>query len=222
VFTAHNRRMSSERAHEERGPRPTVTRVERVPRKRERIALPGGAELRALEPGDARELHALIEANRAHLAEWLPWAARQTGEDTERFIAWSREQPGNTNGCQAAIVDRGVIVGVIGSHGFDRQHSCAHLGYWLAEDAQGRGTMTQALGAMLDEALDAWGLHRVEVRATVENERSRALIERVGFTFEGVAREAFRLGGTFRDDAVYSMLAAEWRALRRAGAAARE
>jgi ribosomal-protein-serine acetyltransferase len=82
--------------------------------------------------------------------------------------------------------------------------------------------MTQAVRAMLDETLDAWGLHRVEIRATVENERSRALIERVGFTFEGVAREAFRLGDAFRDDAVYSMLAPEWRILRAAREATNE
>jgi ribosomal-protein-serine acetyltransferase len=208
--------MSSARRYDERPPQPTVTRVARVSGIRELIALPGGAELRALEPGDGRELQALIEANRAHLAEWLPWAAGQTRDDTERFIAWSREQLRNASGCQAAIVDRGVIVGVIGSHGIDRQHSSTRLGYWLAADAQGRGTMTQAVRAMLDEALDAWGLHRVEIRATVENERSRALIARVGFTFEGVAREAFRLGGAFRDDAVYSMLAPDWGVLRKA------
>jgi RimJ/RimL family protein N-acetyltransferase len=39
----------------------------------------------------------------------------------------------------------------------------------------------------------------------------------VGLTFEGVARESFRLGGEFRDDAVYSMLAHEWRARLPAG-----
>jgi ribosomal-protein-serine acetyltransferase len=214
--------MPGERQYDVRPPQPTVSRVAPVPRMRELIPLPGGAELRALEHSDLGELHALIEANRAHLAEWLPWAASQTREDTARFIASGREQLRNANACQAAIVDRGVIIGVVGAHGIDRQHSSTHLGYWLAADAQGRGTMTRAVRAMLDEALGPWGLHRVEIRATVENERSRALIERVGLTFEGVAREAFRLGGAFRSDAVYSMLAPEWRVLRAAGEAERE
>jgi ribosomal-protein-serine acetyltransferase len=55
-----------------------------------------------------------------------------------------------------------------------------------------------------------WGLNRVEIRASVENERSRALIERLGFHYEGAARQAFRLADGYHDDAVYSMLAAEW------------
>lgn len=195
----------------------TAPALARVPRAPERIALPGGAELRPLEPSDTGDLHRLIEANRAHLARWLPWAATQTREDTARFIALSREQMSAGNGFQAAILERGCIAGVIGFHGADMQHRATSIGYWLAADAQGRGTMTQALTAMLDEALIAWGLHRVEIRASVENERSRALIERAGLTFEGVAREAFRLNGQFRDDAVYAILAEEWRARREDG-----
>lgn len=42
--------------------------------------------LRLLEESDATELHALIVANRAHLARWLPWAAGQTFDDTLDFI----------------------------------------------------------------------------------------------------------------------------------------
>jgi ribosomal-protein-serine acetyltransferase len=183
---------------------------ERTPRMRERIALAGGTELRVLQESDVDELHALIEANREHLARWLPWAAEQTLEDTTRFVSWSLAQAREGDGFQAAIVQDARIAGVIGFHGIDRQHGSTSIGYWLAQSAQGHGTMTAALRAMVDEALVAWGLHRVEIRASVENERSRALIERLGFRFEGVAREAFRVGGVFCDDAVYAMLASEW------------
>ena len=189
--------------------------VSHAPPLREHVALPRGAELRLLEEDDADELSALIDAYSGHLARWLPWAARQTREDTVHFIEWGRKQLRDVNGCQFAIVEDARIVGIIGFHSIDWQHSSTSIGYWLAADAQGRGTMTHALYAMLDEALAVWGLHRVEIRANVENDRSRALIERAGLTFEGVAREAFMLNGAFRDDAVYSMLASEWRALRR-------
>jgi ribosomal-protein-serine acetyltransferase len=190
--------------------------VSHAPPLREHVALPGGAEIRLLEEHDAGELHALIEANRAHLARWLPWAARQTRDDTLRFIQSGRAQLRDVNGCQCAVVDHARIVGAIGFHAIDWRHSSTSIGYWLAAAAQGRGTMTEAVSAMLDEALGVWGLHRVEIRASVENVRSRALIERIGLTFEGIARESFRLGAAFRDDAVYSMLAPEWRVLRAA------
>jgi hypothetical protein len=41
---------------------------------------------------DAEELHGLIEANRTHLARWLPWAASQTFEDTLGFLHKAEEQ----------------------------------------------------------------------------------------------------------------------------------
>jgi ribosomal-protein-serine acetyltransferase len=166
--------------------------------------------LRVLQESDLDELHALIEANRSHLAKWLPWAAEQTRETTLEFIRATRVQIAQNNGFQAAILDAGRVVGVIGFHGIDWQHRSTSIGYWLASEAQGRGTMTQALRAMVHHALGGWGLNRVEIRASVENERSRALIERLGFEFEGVARQAFRLKDGYHDDAVYSMLRADW------------
>jgi ribosomal-protein-serine acetyltransferase len=166
--------------------------------------------LRALEESDADELYALIDANRSYLARWLPWAAGQTRESTLEFIRATGRQLGEHNGFQAAIVDGGRIVGVIGFHGIDWHHRSTSIGYWLAQNAQGQGTMTEAVSAMVSQALGGWELNRVEIRASVENERSRALIERLGFHYEGAAREAYRLADGYHDDAVYSMLAAEW------------
>ena len=58
--------------------------------------------LRLLEEADARELHALIEANRAHLAPWLPWATGQGFEDTLNFIRGTRTQVTGNDGFQVA------------------------------------------------------------------------------------------------------------------------
>jgi ribosomal-protein-serine acetyltransferase len=174
------------------------------------LSLSGGRALRVLEEPDTDELYALIDANRDYLARWLPWAGDQTREGTLELIRAARRQLVDSNGFQAAIVDGGRIVGVIGFHGIDWHHRCTSIGYWLSQDAQGRGTMTDAVRAMLNHALSVWGLNRVEIRASVENERSRALIERLGFHYEGAARQAFRLADGYHDDAVYSMLAAEW------------
>jgi len=170
--------------------------------------------LRVLEQSDVDDLYALIEANRGHLAKGLPWAADQTRAGTLRFVRATRAQNEKNNGFHAVILYRERLVGVVGFHGVDWQHRLTSLGYWLAEEAQGRGTMSEAARAMVDHALGVWRLNRVEIRASVENERSRSLIERLGFRFEGMARQAFRLADGYHDDAVYSMLAAEWPAAR--------
>jgi ribosomal-protein-serine acetyltransferase len=174
------------------------------------IPLSGARSLRLLREADTDELYELIANNRCHLARWLPWADAQTRDGTLAFIQVAREQARRGEGFQAAIVEEGRIIGVIGFHGIDAHHRSTTIGYWLHADAQGRGTMTEALRAMVHHALAVWKLNRVEVRATVENTRSRAVIERVGFRFEGIARQAFRLADGYHDDAVYSLLRNEW------------
>jgi ribosomal-protein-serine acetyltransferase len=169
-----------------------------------------GYRLRALEESDVGELHALIEVNRAHLARWMPWAARQTPEDTLEFIRSTRRQLASGDGLQAALTAGTAIVGVAGYHGVDWPNGATGIGYWLAESEQGRGTMTRAVRVLVDHAIGAWELNRVEIRADVENLRSRAIPERLGFQLEGTLRQAQRLNETYRDQLVYSMLAEEW------------
>jgi ribosomal-protein-serine acetyltransferase len=180
-----------------------------------RSELPGGCNLRLFEESDAAELHGVVTANRAYLAQWLPWAQATSG--AEALLDWirrTRQQVVDDNGFQAAIVENGGIVGVVGFHGVDWSHRSTSIGYWLAEDRQGRGTMTEAVRALTAHAFDVWRLNRVEIRVAVGNLRSAAIPRRLGFTEEGVLREAERHGGGYKDNAVYSMLASEWREAR--------
>jgi ribosomal-protein-serine acetyltransferase len=71
--------------------------------------------------------------------------------------------------------------------------------------------MTVAVAALLDHAFGAWDLHRVELSAAVENARSRAVAERLGFRAEGIRRGAERHGDRWLDMVLYALLAGEWR-----------
>lgn len=172
--------------------------------------LSDGVALRWLEERDADELYELIDADRDHLAPWLPWAAAETRADALGFIRSTRRQLADDNGLQTALTVDGRIAGVVGVHGISRADGSTSVGYWLAEAHQGRGAMTAAVRAYTDHAFKDWRLNRVELRAAVGNDRSRALAERLGFKPEGVLRQAERVGDRFVDLAVYSVLAAEW------------
>ncbi|HEX8958195.1 MAG TPA: GNAT family protein [Solirubrobacterales bacterium] len=175
-----------------------------------RLLLGDSTCLRLLEESDAVELHALIEANRAHLARWLPWAAAQTFDDTLGFIRKTREQVAANDGFQTAIVLEERIAGMVGFHGVDWVKRSTGIGYWLAAGRQGRGTMTEAVRVLTDHALSVWDLHRVEIRAAAENRGSRAIPERLGFREEGTLREAESVDGRWLDVVVYAVLASEW------------
>ncbi|MGN6258204.1 MAG: GNAT family N-acetyltransferase [Solirubrobacterales bacterium] len=169
-----------------------------------------GAALRLLRPEDAAELHALVEANRDHLARWMPWAAGQEMEGTQRFIAETEAQLARNDGFQAAIAPHGPILGVVGFHSVDWTNRSTSIGYWLAEHAQGRGLMTTAVRALVDHAFDEWELHRIEIHCAPANRRSRAIPERLGFREEATLRETELVGGRYLDSVVYGLLAGEW------------
>ena len=177
-----------------------------------RHELPGGYALRLLEEADADELFGVIDANREHLGAWMPWVAfEHEPADVLPFIRATRRQIGENNGLQTAIVDPGGrIVGMAGFHGVEWMHRTSSIGYWLARDAQGRGTMTEAVRAYVNHAFTTWKLNRVMIQAAVENARSRAIPERLGFREEGTMREVERIGDRVLDDVVYAMLAADW------------
>jgi ribosomal-protein-serine acetyltransferase len=175
------------------------------------LALDESRFVRPLAESDLDELWALVDGNRAYLTPWMPWAEHAVPAETAAFLRASVVQAARNDGFHAAIVQNGAIVGVAGFHYVNRVDRATSLGYWLAEHAQGRGTMTLAVAALVSHAFRELGVHRVEIRAAVDNARSRAIPERLGFTQEGVLRAAQRFGDRYVDLVVYSVLAPEWR-----------
>jgi ribosomal-protein-serine acetyltransferase len=175
-----------------------------------RIRISEDAELRLLVDADAKELHRLIEANRAHIAAWLPWGAEQKLADTLEFIQGTRAQLEGNDGFQVAILIDDRIAGVIGYTGVNWEERSTSIGYWLAAEHQGHGTMSAAATALTNHALSAWELRRVTIRVATENARSRAIPERLGYREETVQPKAQRVGDRELDLVVYAITAEEW------------
>lgn len=88
----------------------------------------------------------------------------------------------------------------------------AEIGYTLAADAQGRGLATEAVAAWLSYAFRAFDLHRVTALLDVENHRSAALLERLGFRREGHFLQSDWFKGKWCDEYLYAVLREEWEA----------
>jgi ribosomal-protein-alanine N-acetyltransferase len=103
---------------------------------------------------------------------------------------------------------------LIGSCGFYKwtktESYRAEIGYDLDPECWGSGIMTEALSAMIDFGFEKMGLNRVEAMIFLANERSVALVKRLGFTLEGVFRERLYKDGEFADDACFALLRREW------------
>ena len=104
----------------------------------------------------------------------------------------------------------GQWVGSIGFHIWDKIDRKASIGYWLSEDFQGKGIITDSVRALIKYGFEQMNLNRIEVRCAVENTKSRAIPERLGFKNEGTCRQSEWLYDHLVDLVVYSLLAEEW------------
>ena len=95
-------------------------------------------------------------------------------------------------------------------HTIDPRHRNTSIGYWLAAGFQGLGIMTQSCRVLVTEAFTRYKLHRVEIRCATGNARSIAIPRRLGFTEEGVLREAEWLYDHWVDLHVFAMLEQHW------------
>jgi ribosomal-protein-serine acetyltransferase len=167
--------------------------------------------MRMLRLQDAEELFAAVDANRAHLRQWLPWLDDNTAAgDTKAFIQTTLDQCARNQGFVCAILQEEGIVGSIGYHPIHWQNRSVVIGYWLAEASMGQGVVTRCCRVLIDYAFREFGLNKVAIPAATKNRRSRAIPERLGFRQEGIVGDAEWLYDHFVDHVVYSVLAREW------------
>lgn len=174
--------------------------------------LPGGAielgdgptVIRTPTDDDAPAIVDAVQRSLGTLSPWLPWAHAAYGID--QALAWVRDEiePGSHG---FVVLDDGRLAGAVGLNAIDRRNAIANLGYWLADDAMGRGHATRATKLMARHGLDSLGLHRLEVIMSVDNEPSRRVAEHAGAHYEGILRGRLLLHGRHHDAHLFAFVA---------------
>jgi ribosomal-protein-serine acetyltransferase len=172
------------------------------------VDLGEGVVLRHYEMEDLDALWAAIEEERSRLAVWMPFLRdAKTIEDERAWLESVTAEPRGLGG--GSLWRRNELLGGAGLLP-DAFGIVGEIGYWIRTSEESRGHVTRACRALIDLGFGDLGLHRIVIRAGVENARSRAIPERLGFTYEGIAREEGRGSGGFYDLAVYGLLDREW------------
>jgi RimJ/RimL family protein N-acetyltransferase len=126
----------------------------------------------------------------AGFLEFIP--SPYTEDDARWYIAHCRE--GWTEGTLTnfAITDAesGEAVGSIGVRWLEPDQGVAEVGYWVAPWARGKGVCTRAVQLVSQWVLVDHGVERLQLRADEENEASRRVAEKAGYTQEGILRSA--------------------------------
>jgi ribosomal-protein-serine acetyltransferase len=171
--------------------------------------------LRQLQSSDARHLYELTDRSRKHLERWLPWVPSvKSVADSLAFIESTVKQYERNDGFHLGIWMDVSLVGVIGLHEIDHQNRSTSIGYWLGEEFQGRGYMSETCRAVCIFLFQTSDLNRIWLRTAVGNIKSQNLAERLGFVREGILRKAELLSAGYVDQCSYSLLRDDF-ALRR-------
>lgn len=169
--------------------------------------------LEKLALGHAQTLFNLTNANREYLREWLPWLdSIKSCSDTQKFIESTIEASSAGGAPNFAIIYEGAMCGVAGFHKINHQHKVGSIGYWLSEKYVGNGIMTASVKALLNIGFGEFNLNKIEIHCAEGNTKSRAIPERLGFTYEATLRQCEWLYSKYVNHAIYSMLASEYNA----------
>ena len=158
-------------------------------------------------PQYAEELFELTNKNRDFLKQWLPWLDNiQTISDTKEFIESQLLRFPRGEALHLTIFYQDQISGVLGYNQIDRSNNIGYIGYWLGEEYNGKGIMTKSVRELMEIGHSYYSLRRYDIRCAVDNYRSRAIPERLGFTNEGIIRQAEKVYDSYFDHVVYGLL----------------
>jgi len=154
----------------------------------------------------------VINNNRNHLGEFLPWVEDMNSvEDMRRYLQNCERLYQGKKEVSFVIFLNGNPVGRIGLHHLNLQNKIGSIGYWLDKNAEGKGIITKSCIQLINYGFEKEGLNRIEIKAAVKNFKSQAIPARLNFKKEGILRQAEWVNNKFLDLYIYSLLRDEWK-----------
>jgi ribosomal-protein-serine acetyltransferase len=158
----------------------------------------------------ASEIFSLIDKDRAHLREWLPWvdSATNTVEDSRNNLA--ERIKGFSKKKQASFL--GTLNGeIVASVGFislgDNQ---GEIGYWLLSKYGGKGLMTFFVEACIEYGFNTLNLNTIVIKCAERNTKSAGVPKRLGFTQSGKIEPERIRNGSKHSTLVFSLTREDW------------
>ena len=167
--------------------------------------------LRELRASDAPSLCALLTTE--EVSRFIS-PAPTTVAGFERFIAWTlRQRRSGSYACFAVTIDAtDTAIGIFQLRELELGFGLAEWGFAIGSAYWGSGAFMEGAELLLAFAFDTVGVHRLEARATVRNGRGNGALRKIGAVQEGLLRKAFFRNGEYVDQALWTVLAEDWRA----------
>ena len=129
---------------------------------------------------------------------------------SQETLADLERQYDNLAGGQWFFVEKkdGTKIGYIAHF---KVKGCIAVGYMLVPDERGKGYGSESVQLMVDYLFLNKDIVRIQAEIHPQNEASSRVLEKAGFSKEGILRKSFFRRGVWRDTALYSILREEWK-----------
>jgi len=162
--------------------------------------------LEMLKASMAQIIFETIDRDRKYLRNWLPFVDdTKKVSDTETFIATVT----NTNNNKDIIYSiwyNEMFAGLIGFKDTDWMNKKSEIGYWLAENMQGKRIVTSCVEKLIQHAFQKLKLNRIQIKVAENNTKSASIPKRLGFVYEGTERAGEKHHNKYLNLKVYSLL----------------
>ena len=169
-----------------------------------------GFSLRELRVSDAASLLKMLTTEEVSRFISPP---PTTVEGFERFILWTHRERQAGNYACFAVVPAGMstAIGIFQVRSLEPGFATAEWGFAMGSQYWGTGVFLDGARLVLDFAFDVIGTRRLEARAAVANGRGNGALRKVGAVQECVLRRSFLRNGQHHDQALWGILAEDWR-----------
>ena len=146
------------------------------------------------------------------VSKYLTWSYYESERDAVRYLSYVLPRYKRGEYYDWALIDRatGKMIGTCGFTSFDLPSNSAEVGYVLTRARWGEELIPEALRAVIRFGFISLGLHRIEARYIVGNEKSLRVMQKVGMKYEGVLRDSMFVKGEYVSVGVAAILRDEF------------
>lgn len=191
--------------------------------------------LRTFHPDDAEEIFKLVNRNRARLSPWIHLSALPETPQAARVFAiecffnsladpmevltlyadYFQELDGYFRG-KSPQSEMGIwvddrLVGAVSMSSLEDSPTAVEFGYWITKEHEGKGIVTRSVSALMDYAMDNMDIQRFVIGCAANNQRSRAVPERLGYRLHRTQPKKEVVGEFIYDRVIYGIQSAAWR-----------
>ena len=161
----------------------------------------------------AQQMFDYVDEDRERLGRFLPWPPhiKQVADEIE-FIEKSKNDWKDHKGAGFAIFrnEDNEYMGNIGAFNFDWSNESCEIGYWILGKFEGKRYMSDSVKA-LEKELFGVGFNRIVIMCESENQRSKNIPLKSGYSYEGKLREYHKVNNKYVSFEVYSKLKSEFK-----------